>query len=410
MTRRTSFAQFFFGARLAAAQQGAKLQEVDWQTRRAWADKSKVAVAGLNQFGLKLARELARKRPGENIFISPLSVFLALAMTGNGAAGETKSAMWRTLGLPADLMDGALNEAAQSLTKLLESEKGVQLSIANALWASLAFHFGEEFAKRCVAAYGAKVTTLDFTRQEATDKINGWVKEKTMGMIPSIVNRDTVMATSVILTNAVYFRGKWKRPFAKPLTQTKPFHVTGERTKDVPIMQHTNLAMAYRDGIEFESAELAYEGSEIRMQVLLPKAGRSAKDVLEKLGWEWLHNVPASADLDLSLPRFTMNFSEMLSAALKQMGMQIAFQYPGANFTPMGSKLFYIGEVIHKARLEVDEEGTIAAATTSIAMRVGSAMPVKREKKTLVFDRPFVLLIYENTTGALLFAGLVQEP
>ena len=398
MTRRQSLAQLILGAGFASA-----------QTRRELSDKSKVAVAAQNQFGLKLARELAAKRPDENIFISPLSIFQALAMTGNGAAGETKSAMWRTLGLPAGLSDDALNEAAQSLTKLLESENGVQLAIANALWASRSFHFDEKYVKRCLVAYGAKVTTLDFKRAEATETINAWVMQKTMGMIPSIVTRDAVTAAAAILTNAVYFRGKWKKPFAKERTQPKPFHMAGGRMKDVPMMRNENLDIAYRDGIEFESADLAYGGSDIRMQALLPKAGRSAKDVLQKLSWEWLHNVPASADLDLSLPRFTMTFSEMLSPALRQMGMQIAFQ-PGANFTPMGSPQFQIGEVIHKARIEVDEEGTIAAAATAVAMRVTSAMPVKREKKTLIFDRPFVLLIYENTTGALLFAGLVREP
>ena len=146
------------------------------------------------------------------------------------------------------------------------------------------------------------------------------------------------------------------------------------------------------------------------MQVLLPKAGHTAKAVLERLDWESLRNVPPSADLDLSMPRFTMTFGGNLGTALKKMGMEIAFKYPGADFTPMGSKLFYIGDVIHKTRLEVDEEGTIAAAATAVVMMVGSAMPMKREKKTLVFDRPFVVLLYEDTTGALLFAGLVQEP
>ena len=410
MTRRMTLAQLLMGAKLASAQGGTNLQVPEWQKRRTWAEKSQVAVAGQNRFGLKLARELAAARPGENIFISPLSVFLALAMTGNGAAGSTKAAMWHTLGLPAGLTDSALNEAAQSLTKLLESEKGVQLAIANALWASLSFQFGAEFAKRCDDVYAAKVTTLDFTRPVATDTINNWVKEKTLGMIPNIVTFDIVKAAAVILTNAIYFRGKWEDPFPKSQTVTKPFHLDGARSKNVPMMKNSHLTAAYRDGGNFESAELAYEHSGVRMQVLLPKPGRTAKAVLEKLDWDALRKLPASADLDLSLPRFTMTFDEKLGKTLKKMGMEIAFKYPGADFTPMGSKLFYIGEVLHKTRLEVDEEGTVAAAATAVIMMPGAGAPVKREKKTLVFDRPFVVLMYENTTGSLLFAGLVQEP
>ena len=231
-----------------------------------------------------------------------------------------------------------------------------------------------------------------------------------MGMVPAIVTREAVMAAGVILTNAVYFRGKWKQPFSKSQTESKPFYLAGERSKAVRMMRNSNLSLAYRDGVEFESAELAYEGSEIRMQVLLPKPGRNAGQVLATLDWDWLRNMRASAGLDLSLPRFTMAFEGMLSGTLKKMGMDIAFKYPGADFTPMGSKLFYIGEVIHKTRLELDEEGTVAAAATSVIMNLGSAMPVKREKKTLVFDRPFLALLYENATGALLFAGIVREP
>jgi serpin B len=369
-----------------------------------------IPVKGQNLFGLRLARELAAKRPDNNLFISPLSVFLALAMTGNGAAGKTKAAMWRTLGLPSGLTDKQLNDSVLALTKLLQSQQGATLAIANALWASLAFHFDQEFVARCVAAYGAKLSTIDFLKPEAADTINSWVKENTKGMIPDIVDRDTVKAAGVILTNAIYFRGKWKHTFSKAATQTKPFHLISGKTKDVPMMHNAHLALSYRDGGIFESAAMDYEGSNISMQVLLPKEGHTAREVLQKLDWELFFVKPATADLDLSLPRFTMDFGASLTAPLKQMGMEVAFKHPDAEFLPMGSKLFYIGDVIHKTRLEVDEEGTIAAAATSVVVMVGSAMPLRREKKTLVFNRPFVVLLYENTTGTLLFTGLMQEP
>jgi len=369
-----------------------------------------LAVRAQNDFGLRLARELAAKAPDKNLFISPLSVFLALAMTGNGAAGGTRTAMWKTLGLPEGLTDARLNESAQVLTKLLEADRGAKVVIANALWASLQFHFSKEFAARCEAAYAAKVTTLDFKRPAATDTINGWVKDKTMGMIPRIVSFDQVKDAGVILTNAIYFRGKWKHTFAKSATAPKPFHLVGGATKDVPMMRNPHVPLGYRDGGIFESASLPYEASTIGMQVLLPKSGHTAREVLDNLDWDRLRGTVATADLDISLPRFNMDFGQSLRPALRQMGMGIAFQYPGAEFLPMGSRLFYIGDVIHKSRLEVDEVGTVAAAATAVTMMVGSAMPQKRETKTLVFDRPFVVLLSEVRTGALLFAGLVQEP
>ncbi len=392
MTRRQSIAQILLAPQFAAAQ-----------------TTPPDAAASSNQFGLKLAVELAAAHPDKNVFISPLSIFLALAMTGNGAAGKSKAAIWSTLALRPNVTDDQLNASIAALTKLLDSQKGVQLSIANALWASLAFQFSKDYAARCEAAFQAKVTTLDFAKPDAAPTINKWVSEKTGGKIPEIVSASGVRNAAVILTNAIYFRGKWDNPFEKSQTQAKSFHLAAGHVKEVPMMRNRYLHLAYRATATCESAELQYQNASIAMQVLLPKAGHTSASVLRTLDWQALRKQPTTADLDLSLPRFTLDFSDTLARPLKKMGMEIAFKNPPADFTPMGSKDFFIGDVIHKTRLEVDEEGTIAAAATAVMM-VGAAAPMKREKKTLVFDKPFVVLLYETTTGALLFAGLVQEP
>ena len=143
---------------------------------------------------------------------------------------------------------------------------------------------------------------------------------------------------------------------------------------------------------------------------LLPQPGKTPKDVLASFDPENLTSGPTEFDLNLKLPRFTLDFSASLVEDLKKMGMDVAFHYPQADFQPMGSKEFYISDVIHKTRLEVDEKGTVAAAATAVPMTAGAARTMRRPEKTLVFDRPFALLIGESQTGALLFAGVIQEP
>ena len=155
---------------------------------------------------------------------------------------------------------------------------------------------------------------------------------------------------------------------------------------------------------------LFYKESSVFFYALLPQPGQTPKDVLASLDVEHLTGGPAEFDLDLKLPRFSLDFSASLVEPLKKMGMDVAFHYPGADFAPMGSREFFISDVIHKTRLEVDEKGTVAAAATAVIMRAGSAMPQARPKKTLVFDRPFVVVIGESQTGAVLFSGVIEDP
>jgi serpin B len=176
-------------------------------------------------------------------------------------------------------------------------------------------------------------------------------------------------------------------------------------------MMHQSLVRgAYRSGSNFEGAMLFYKESSAYFYALLPQTGHTPKDVLASLDVDRLTSASAEFDLDLKLPRFNLDFSTSLAEYLKKMGMDVAFHYPEADFKPMGSKDFYISDVIHKTRLEVDEQGTVAAAATAVIMRAGSAMPQPRQKKILIFDRPFVALIGDSQTGAVLFAGVIEDP
>jgi serine protease inhibitor len=178
-------------------------------------EKAKTAATAINAFGFKLLAGVVAGQQHENVFLSPLSVFTALTMTENGAVGQTRAAMRHALSVPAAMSEDTLHEAASALLKELRSQKGIDLSIANALWSDMKLPLAPSFVQRCQHLYDADATTLDFNKPAAVDTINGWVKEKTRGKISSIVTPELVRASQAILTNAVYFRGTWLYQFSK---------------------------------------------------------------------------------------------------------------------------------------------------------------------------------------------------
>jgi serpin B len=374
-------------------------------------EKSHMSATALNQFGLKLVADVSSHDQHKNLFVSPLSLFLALAMTENGAEGETRAAMRQTLAVPAGVSEDALHESASAMMKTLQSQKGIELAIANALWSDSSFPLAPDYVARCRKLYDAEATTLDFRKTKATtDTINGWVKKKTRDKIPSIVNEGNVRESKTILTNAVYFRGRWQHQFAKDQTKDAPFHLLNGGEKKVPMMHRSSIRNAYRSGKGYEAAALPYESSDALLYAILPAPGHSPEEALATLKLEELRSLSEPNDLDLRLPRFTLDFGPAaLSGSLKRLGMGAAFQ-GRSEFRPMGSPLFYIGDVLHRTRLEVDEEGTVAAAATAVTMRAMAAPQQDLPKKTLVFDRPFALLLCDLQTGAILFAGVVYDP
>ena len=373
-------------------------------------EKAKPAAVGLNQFGLKLAIAEAAAKPRANVFISPLSIYLALAMTEGGAAGKTRAAMRHALEVPASMTDEAMHASASALIQSLRAQEGVELSIANAVWSSPKLPLSAKFVEHAKVFYDAEANTLDFQQPGAADIINGWVSGKTKTKIPQIVTADAVRDAIAILTNAVYFMGRWEHQFTEMLTAEADFKLAGGKTKKVRMMQREKIKGAYRQGHGYEAAMLGYKASGIEMFAILPAAGVSPEQALAKAAPGQLINGRQPFDLDLKLPKFSLDYSNGLKKTLAKMGMGIAFEYPGAEFAPMGSPLFYISEVMHKTRLEVDEKGTVAAAATVVLMRAGSGAPVKQQTKTLVFDRPFAVVIADVYTGAVLFEGVVYEP
>lgn len=370
-------------------------------------EKSKIDATSLNDFGLHLIGRVAAHKH-ENLFISPLSVFAALTMAETGSDGQTRAAMRHAMSVPASVSEDTLHQATAALLKSLNSQQDVELSIANALWSDPSLPLSPRFVRESKELYEADARTLDFKAPSAADVINDWVKQKTHDKIPSIVTPDIVRASKAILTNAVYFRGKWSVPFPKDDTKPATFHLAGGREKQTPMMHVGELKGAYRNGDGYEAAGLEYGSSTIKLFAILPAVGKTPEDVLAKLSVKDLLSPTDSSELNLSLPRFTFDFSYQLKGPLEQMGMGVAFR-PGAQFAPMGSPKFFIGDVLHKTHVEVDEEGTVAAAATAITMRATAVMR-RPNPKTLVFDRPFAVVLCDTATGAILFAGVVYDP
>jgi serine protease inhibitor len=366
--------------------------------------QGKDASAAMNGMGLKMVAALSARRPKQNVFISPLSIFMALAMTESGAGGATRDAMRQALSVPPGLSDDQVRSSASALMKVLQAERGAELSIANGLWSDSSMPMSQDFVKRCNTFYQADVTSLDFQKPAAANEIKKWVKEKTHGKITGLISPDALLNTRALLTNAVYFHGKWAHQFPKNETAPQSFHLATGGVKKVQMMHQDSLAGAYRQGDGFEAAALDYRESHIRLYAILPSRGSSPEQALAKISVDKLKASAGHVELDLRMPRFTLDYKEELKDTLSGMGMDVAFQ-SGADFAPMGSPGFFIGGVVHKTRLEVDEEGTTAAAATGVAML--ASVP---RVKTLVFDRPFALLLCDTQTNAVLFAGVVYEP
>jgi serpin B len=373
-----------------------------------------------NAFGFDLFQQLRQQAARKNVFFSPLSVAMALAMTYNGAEGETKQAMARTLKIQGPDSQGPdsqgmnraeLNRAsAELLNGLKSADPQIELAIANSLWARRGARFNEDFLARNRQFFGAEISTLDFSNPQSVATINRWVDTNTKGKIDRIIDQIDPQQV-MFLINAVYFKGQWQRRFEKSLTQTQPFHMLGDQQKPVQMMAQSGEYLYYR-GEKFQAISLPYGKGGASLYLFLPDPDSSIEDFLEGLSYpkweEWIkdfHNAPG----DVKLPRFKMDYEKTLNQALSKLGMDVAFT-PRADFTGMRPERdVFISEVKHKAVVEVNEEGTEAAAATSVGIRVTSMRPTP-QRFTFIADRPFLMAIRDSQSGAILFMGAVMEP
>ncbi len=369
---------------------------------------SRLVMANAN-FGFKLYSELSKREANKNIFISPASILFALTMAYNGADGQTREAMQKALEL-RNLKLEEINAANAQLKSALESaDPKVQIQIANSLWARLGAKFNPEFVAANKNFYQAEVRELDFNNPAAPATINGWVKDKTRGKIDKIVDqidRDILL----FLINAIYFKGAWTAKFDPANTKDGNFTNAGGKQKRLPMMSQSGN-FEYFENDNLQAIALPYGNRRLSMVVFLPKSDTSLAAFLSNLtpqNWQgWMMQLH-SREGSLSLPRFKTEYEVELSEALKALGMGEAFQ-DRANFSKMFQppQQVAISQVKHKAVVEVNEEGTEAAAVTSIQMRTTSLGPPPFQ---MVVDHPFFFAIRDKESGAILFMGSIVEP
>ncbi len=375
-------------------------------------EKTARLIEAENRFGFELFQNVfSSENKYENIMISPLSVSIALAMTYNGADGETKTAMEKTLKVHG-LSPEEINKSYFDLINALKSlDQKVLLEIANAIFYRQDFAVEEEFISINRNYYDASVSALNFNaQQQSLNTINGWVNEKTYGKIESIIdqiNPDHVM----FLLNAIYFKGIWQTEFDKKNTKKLPFRTETGETIEVETMQLTDT-MQYASNDLFSAVQLPYGKGNYNMHIFLPNTGKNLQEVIGQLNennWEsWMKSFQTGQKVEIKLPRFTYEYEIMLNDVLTTMGMGVAFT-GAADFTGInaGGGL-QIDYVKHKSFIEVNEEGTEAAAVTVVAIEVTSVGG--SNNRQFVVDRPFMYAITERSTGAVLFLGTVKNP
>ena len=373
-------------------------------------------VDGNSAFAIDLYQAL--KEVNGNLFYSPYSISLALAMTYAGAHGDTEQQMADTLHfiLPQNRLHPAFNSLDIELGRRGEGAEGkdgegFRLNIVNAIWGQKDYEFLSEFLDLLAENYGAGLRILDFAKapEESRITINRWVSDQTEGRIEDLIPQGLIsVLTRLVLTNAIYFNAAWQYPFEEDATYDAPFYLLDGDEVTVSMMRQTE-SFSYTEGDEYQAVELLYDGGELSMVILLPKAGQFE-------AFEGSMNVQLVdgiiGDLEerhvtLSMPKFEFESSFGLKEILAAMGMPVAFS-GNADFSGMtGNRDLFIADVVHKAFVSVDEAGTEAAAATAVVMEL-TALP--EEPVEVTVDRPFVFSIRDIETGTILFVGRILNP
>jgi serine protease inhibitor len=363
-----------------------------------------------NSFGLKLFREINAQDTGKNLFISPLSVAMALGMTYNGADGETQEAMARTLELE-NMTIQEVNESYRDLIALLlDLDPRVELALANSIWYRNTMSFEQAFLDINREYFDAEVTGLNFDDPAAADVINDWVNDATNGKIGEIVDKPISPDLVMFLINAIYFKGDWTSQFDKGLTQDAGFALLDGTTKRVETMFHKSAApvRTYWDDL-VRVVDLPYGGDAFSMTILVPLGDNDVEDVIPQLDaarWRAVVDGLDSTAVIVVMPKFTMEYELEMTDVLSSLGMGVAFDHFAADFSKMNpDDNLFISEVKHKTFVDVNEEGTEAAAVTSVGMGFTSTGPVPFR-----VDRPFVFAVRERYSGTIIFIGKILDP
>lgn len=376
------------------------------------ADESARGVAALGW-------ELVRASGDGDAIVSPVSVWEALAMTHAGARGETAAEIARVLGMADDRE--AIAAASEALRRACAEARGekITLDVANRLWVQRGKKLEEPFTTALEARFAAAAGIVDFqaAAEAARGEINRWVSDKTARKIDELLKPGSVgPLTRLVITNAVYMKAGWATPFEKNVTRPEPFTLPGGTKADVPFMHRSGKMAAGKVGAGPAAAtvcEIPYTGQRLAMVLVVPDAVDGLPQVLAGLDGEWRKNWRdvRRREVILSLPKWTARKPLSLNAALGGLGMKRAFAAGAADFSGMdGTRDLSVSAVVHEGFVEVNEEGTEAAAATGVVVGVTSVAPDLDPPLAVKADRPFAWAVVDRVTGTILFAGTVTDP
>ncbi len=373
--------------------------------------KSAQLIEADNAFGLEIFQKIRKISDDENIMISPLSISVALAMAYNGADSDTKTEMENTLKLNG-LTAEQINNSYKMLIEALQSlDSDVVFEIANSIFYQGGFSVKQNFLSINSEIYDAEVQGLDFSSPYAIQTINGWVANKTHNKIKSIID-NLSPDDRMVLLNAIYFNGIWTQKFEEKGTHMLNFTQSDGTVLEVPTMKKEEK-LNYATTSIFNAVKMPYGNRQYNMIVMLPVQGKNSADIIDNLSKEnwknWMGRFEMEDHVVVTLPRFKFAFETPLKEVLQQMGMKKAFQPFNADFSRISDEDLYISDARHKSFIDVNENGTEAAAVTSITFTTTSA---GNEPPKIHFNvnKPFVFAITENDTNAILFMGEVNHP
>jgi len=371
---------------------------------------SKVTVTN-EDVGFSLLKSVEADQEG-NILISPTSVLIAMLMVYNGTDGETKAEIEEALQIDG-LTEKEINEATKVLNEALQrNDDKIEVTLSNSLWLNDNFTFKDEFAKNMDDYFDAEIAEIDINDDASADRINGWVKKETNGLIEKLVDKPLSSDLIAYLINALYFNGTWTYEFDKNLTVDDTFF-TDDGEIEMPFMS-LNEELDYFETEDLQAVKLPYGEGEMSMQLFLPKENQSLDELVNDMTtktWQNWQTEFTEEEGFVSLPKFKLEYETLLNEPLQQLGIEQAFIGSEANFSPMVETTMplFISEVKQKTAIKVDESGTEAAAATSVGIEMTSA-PLEDEPFHMIVNRPFMYAIYDENAEHILFIGVMKSP
>ena len=374
----------------------------------------KEVVEGNNKFAFNVFKEILKDESNKNVFISPLSISMALTMTYNGARENTKAEMNKVLGYEG-MDDDKINNDYKILHSYLENlDKNIKVNISNSIWIREGEDINKEFININKDIFGAKVDNLDFTKPSSVDKINNWIEKSTNKMIKDMLKGPIDGNAIMYLINAIYFKGQWQDPFDTNNNITEEFtNSKGEKSK-VDFMRKIAASdkTFYGEKDDFQAIKMPYDSGKVSMYAVLPKEGLDIDSFINTLDMDKWNSIKKSIGkekeaVNVSFPKFQIEYgAKELKEPLIALGMKDIFS-DAANLSGIREGI-YVSSVLHQGKIEVNEKGSEAAAVTIVEVRE-TAMPIIDETKEFIANRPFVFIIEDEESGTILFMGKLEE-